>query len=109
MSESGPLPEDVSGVQSALVEWYETDHRSFPWRETTDPYRILVSEVMSQQTQLSRVEEAYHDFLEEWPDVETLAATDQSDVVGFWSRHSPSRSVMSTTAPFPTRPTSYRS
>ncbi len=88
MSESGPLPEDVSGVQSALVEWYETDHRSFPWRETTDPYRILVSEVMSQQTQLSRVEEAYHDFLEEWPDVETLAATDQSDVVGFWSSHS---------------------
>jgi A/G-specific adenine glycosylase len=88
MTESGPLPEDVSAVQSSLIEWYETDHRSFPWRETADPYRILVSEVMSQQTQLSRVEEAYHDFLDEWPDVAALAGAAQSDVVGFWSSHS---------------------
>ncbi|MDZ7745754.1 MAG: A/G-specific adenine glycosylase [Halobacteriales archaeon] len=88
MTESVSLPDDVSAVQSALVTWYEEDHRSFPWRETTDPYRILVSEVMSQQTQLSRVEEAYHDMLEEWPDVTALAAADQSDVVGFWSSHS---------------------
>ena len=88
MTESGSLPDDASAVRSALVEWYEDDHRSFPWRETTDPYRILVSEVMSQQTQLSRVEAAYRDFLEEWPDVETLAAADRSAVVGFWSSHS---------------------
>ncbi|PSP37519.1 A/G-specific adenine glycosylase [Halobacteriales archaeon QH_7_65_31] len=88
MTESGALPDDASAVRSALVEWYEDDHRSFPWRETTDPYRILVSEVMSQQTQLSRVEAAYRDFLEEWPDVEALAAADRSAVVGFWSSHS---------------------
>ena len=88
MTESGSLPDDASAVRSALVEWYEDDHRSFPWRETTDPYRILVSEVMSQQTQLSRVEAAYRDFLEEWPDVEALAAADRSAVVGFWSSHS---------------------
>jgi len=88
MTESGSLPDDASAVRSALVEWYEDDHRSFPWRETTDPYRILVSEVMSQQTQLSRVEAAYRDFLEEWPDVGALAAADRSAVVGFWSSHS---------------------
>ena len=82
------LPADTGGVRDALVEWYETDHRSFPWRETTDPYRILVSEVMSQQTQLGRVESAYRDFLDEWPDAETLAAADRSDVVGFWTDHS---------------------
>ncbi|PSQ24459.1 A/G-specific adenine glycosylase [Halobacteriales archaeon QS_9_67_17] len=82
------LPADTGDVRDALVEWYETDHRSFPWRETTDPYRILVSEVMSQQTQLGRVESAYRDFLDEWPDVETLAAADRSDVVGFWTDHS---------------------
>jgi len=82
------LPDDADAVREALVAWYEADHRSFPWRETTDPYRILVSEVMSQQTQLSRVETAYHEFLAEWPDVESLAAADRADVVGFWTDHS---------------------
>ncbi|MFC6835275.1 A/G-specific adenine glycosylase [Halomarina ordinaria] len=81
------LPDDTDTVRAALVEWYEADHRSFPWRETTDPYRILVSEVMSQQTQLGRVEAAYREFLDEWPTVEDLAAADRSEVVGFWTDH----------------------
>ncbi len=79
---------DREAVRTALVEWYEAGHRSFPWRETDDPYRVLVSEVMSQQTQLSRVEEAYREFVETWPTVEDLAAADRSDVVGFWTDHS---------------------
>ena len=82
------LPEDTEDVRAALVEWYEADHRSFPWRETTDPYEILVSEVMSQQTQLSRVEDAWHAFLDRWPTTADLAAADRGDVVGFWSAHS---------------------
>jgi A/G-specific adenine glycosylase len=82
------LPDDVDAVRDALVEWYEADHRSFPWRETTDAYSVLVSEVMSQQTQLSRVVEAWRAFLEEWPTVEDLAAADRADVVSFWSSHS---------------------
>jgi A/G-specific adenine glycosylase len=82
------LPQDVDAVRDALVAWYEDDHREFPWRETTDPYAILVSEVMSQQTQLSRVEDAYHEFLEKWPTTSDLAAADRADVVGFWSSHS---------------------
>ena len=82
------LPEDVESVRTALVEWYEADHREYPWRETTDPYAILVSEVMSQQTQLDRVVDAWTDFLEEWPTVEALAAADRADVVGFWTDHS---------------------
>ena len=82
------LPEGVESVRAALVEWYEADHREYPWRETTDPYAILVSEVMSQQTQLDRVVDAYEDFLEEWPTVEALAAADRADVVGFWTAHS---------------------
>ena len=82
------LPEDVESVRAALVEWYEADHREYPWRETTDPYAILVSEVMSQQTQLDRVVDAYEDFLEEWPTVEALAEADRADVVGFWTAHS---------------------
>jgi A/G-specific adenine glycosylase len=85
-----PLPSDLDrdAVRTALVEWYEADHREFPWRRTTDPYSILVSEVMSQQTQLGRVVEAWEDFLEEWPTAEALAATDRSEVVRFWSDHS---------------------
>ena len=83
------LPEvDLDAVRASLVEWYEADHREFPWRRTTDPYEILVSEVMSQQTQLDRVVPAWEDFLEEWPTVEALAAADRADVARFWSDHS---------------------
>jgi A/G-specific adenine glycosylase len=78
----------VETVQDALVTWYETDHRSFPWRETTDPYEILVSEVMSQQTQLGRVVDAWEAFLDRWPTTADLAAADRADVVGFWTDHS---------------------
>jgi A/G-specific adenine glycosylase len=87
--ESDPLDGvDREAVRAALVEWYEADHRDFPWRRTTDPYAILVSEVMSQQTQLGRVVAAWEDFLDEWPTADDLAAADRSDVVRFWSDHS---------------------
>jgi A/G-specific adenine glycosylase len=90
MSESPDrtLPDDPDAVRTALREWYLDDHRSYPWRETDDPYRILVSEVMSQQTQLDRVVDAWGAFLEEWPTVEALAEADRSEVVGFWTDHS---------------------
>ncbi len=80
-------PESLEAIQTALIEWYEADHRSFPWRETDDPYAILVSEVMSQQTQLERVTEAWAAFLQRWPTTAALAAADRADVVGFWSSH----------------------
>jgi A/G-specific adenine glycosylase len=79
---------DVAAVRTALIEWYERDHRDYPWRRTEDPYEILVSEVMSQQTQLDRVVEAWDAFLDRWPTVADLAAADRADVVGFWTSHS---------------------
>ncbi|MDV7349162.1 A/G-specific adenine glycosylase [Halorubrum distributum] len=82
------LPSDTDAVRDALVDWYEADHRDFPWRRTEDPYEILVSEVMSQQTQLDRVVPAWEDFLDEWPTTADLAAADRADVVAFWSDHS---------------------
>ena len=87
---NGELPEaaTVEAVQAALIEWYEADHRDYPWRQTDDPYPILISEVMSQQTQLDRVVEAWADFLDEWPTVDSLAAAARGDVVAFWSNHS---------------------
>jgi len=91
MSDASPteyLPADRDRVRARLIEWYTADHREYPWRETTDPYSILVSEVMSQQTQLDRVVDAWADFLDRWPTVEDLAAADRADVVGFWTDHS---------------------
>jgi A/G-specific adenine glycosylase len=82
------LPEDLPAVREALISWYEADHRNFPWRETDDPYEILVSEVMSQQTQLGRVVEAWEAFLDRWPTPGALAEADRADVVGFWTDHS---------------------
>ena len=84
----GDLSADLPAVREALMSWYERDHREFPWRRTDDPYEILVSEVMSQQTQLGRVVDAWEAFLERWPTVEVLADADRADVVGFWTDHS---------------------
>ncbi len=87
MSEAAePLADvDLEAVREGLVDWYADVHREFPWRETTDPYAILVCEVMSQQTQLGRVEEAWDAFLDRWPTVVDLADADRADVVGFWT------------------------
>ena len=82
------LPSDPDRVREALVSWYESGHRDYPWRETTDPYPILVSEVMSQQTQLDRVVDPWRAFLDRWPTIGALAAADRSEVVGFWTDHS---------------------
>jgi len=79
---------NVDAVQDRLLTWYRENHRDFPWRETEAAYEILVSEVMSQQTQLGRVVDAWHDFLDRWPTVEALADADRAEVVGFWTEHS---------------------
>lgn len=88
-SEAAAILEDADRerMRESLVSWYREDHREFPWRETTDPYEILVSEVMSQQTQLGRVVEAWEAFIDRWPTVDDLANADRSEVVGFWTDH----------------------
>lgn len=63
---------------------YETSARSFPWRDTRDPYHILVSEVMLQQTQTSRVERRYPEFLKKFPTVQKLARAPQGQVLAMW-------------------------
>ncbi len=69
----------------ALLAWYREHGRTLPWRSTDDPYRILVSEVMLQQTQVTRVVPAYERFLVAFPDVETLAAAPLDAVLVAWS------------------------
>ncbi len=90
-TDRSPLAADndtIESAQQALIEWYEADHRAYPWRKTDDPYAILISEVMSQQTQLDRVVEAWDDFLDEWPTAASLASAARGEVVAFWSGHS---------------------
>lgn len=69
----------------ALLAWFDAHGRALPWRETRDPYRILISEVMSQQTQIDRVLERYPRFLARFPNVEDLAAASALDVLAEWS------------------------
>jgi A/G-specific adenine glycosylase len=71
-------------VKDALLAWYQQNRRPLPWRETTEPYAILVSEVMLQQTQVERVVPRYHAWLERWPTVEALAAATPAEVIVAW-------------------------
>ena len=74
----------MTGRSAALLSWYRTSHRPLPWRATSDPYRILVSEVMLQQTQAARVVPAYERFLERFPTASALAAAPLGDVLDAW-------------------------
>ncbi len=71
-------------MEPLLVAWYTRKGRDLPWRRTRDPYAILVSEVMLQQTQVERVVPRYLAWLERWPTVETLAAAAPADAIREW-------------------------
>jgi A/G-specific adenine glycosylase len=71
-------------VRARLLDWFAEHGRDFPWRRTRDPYAILVSEVMLQQTQASRVVPRYVEWLERWPTVDALAAASTADVLRAW-------------------------
>ncbi|MGH3042711.1 MAG: A/G-specific adenine glycosylase, partial [Gaiellaceae bacterium] len=71
-------------MDELLMAWFREDGRELPWRKTRDPYAILVSEVMLQQTQVERVVPRYLAWLERWPAVEALAAAPVADVIRAW-------------------------
>jgi A/G-specific adenine glycosylase len=72
-------------VRRKLLDWYERCHRDLPWRRTSDPYRIWLSEIMLQQTRAQAVVPYYHKFLDRFPTVETLAAASVDEVLACWS------------------------
>jgi A/G-specific adenine glycosylase len=74
----------VERQERRLLAWYEEYGRDLPWRRTRDPYAILVSEVMLQQTQVERVVPRYEAWLERWPTVESLAAATRAEVIRAW-------------------------
>ena len=74
----------VRAVDDLLLAWFAENGRDLPWRRTRDPYAILVSEVMSQQTQVERVVPRWQRWLERWPTVGALAAAPAADVIREW-------------------------
>jgi A/G-specific adenine glycosylase len=71
-------------VDDLLLGWFEAHGRDLPWRRTREPYAILVSEVMLQQTQVERVVPRYLAWLERWPTVEALAAAPAAEAIREW-------------------------
>jgi A/G-specific adenine glycosylase len=71
-------------LADALLEWYAREARDLPWRRTRDPYAVLVSEVMLQQTQVARVVPRYLAWLERWPTAGALAGAPVADVLAAW-------------------------
>ena len=68
----------------ALLDWYAREARDLPWRRTRDPYAILVSEVMLQQTQVARVVPRFEAWMRRWPTARALAAAPVADVLAEW-------------------------
>ncbi|WP_292410120.1 MULTISPECIES: A/G-specific adenine glycosylase [unclassified Methanoculleus] len=82
--EQGATLETMGLFQDLILSHYRAHGRDLPWRQTTDPYRILVSEIMLQQTQVERVAVKYPEFIEQFPNFESLARAPKSEVLRVW-------------------------
>jgi A/G-specific adenine glycosylase len=80
MPEAGPK----QAFRRRLLAWYDRNGRDLPWRRAADPYQVIVSEIMLQQTQVDRVIPKYHEWLERFPSLEALAASPVEEAVEAW-------------------------
>jgi A/G-specific adenine glycosylase len=76
---------DAQAVAAALLQWYAQNQRDLPWRRTRDPYAILVSEFMLQQTRVETVLPYYEAWMRRFPDLATLAQAEEAEVMAMWS------------------------
>lgn len=74
----------IPTFQKLILDWYKENRRDMPWRNTTNPYKILVSEVMLQQTQVARVLPKYQEFLKAFPTLKDLAQTPDRKLLKIW-------------------------
>ncbi|HZT75147.1 MAG TPA: A/G-specific adenine glycosylase [Vicinamibacterales bacterium] len=79
-----PAPPERRRFRARLLTWYRRHGRDLPWRRTDDPYHILVSEIMLQQTQVDRVMPKYHEWLEKYPTLHALADAPEHEVTRTW-------------------------
>jgi len=82
---AAPKTDDPQLIGRLLLSWYARGHRDLPWRNTRDPYRIWISEIMLQQTRAQTVIPYYTRFLERFPTIESLAAATEDEVLVLWS------------------------
>ena len=78
-------PLTVAGLRGKLLEWYAANRRDLPWRRTSDPYAIWVSEIMLQQTRVAAVVDRFQEFVSRFPTVASLARAQEKDVLALWS------------------------
>src|SRR3954452_11083374 len=78
-------PAELRTLQISLLGWYDVHRRDLPWRESTDPYRVWVSEIMLQQTRVAAVLEHYARFMKRFPTVAALANAREQSVLALWS------------------------
>ena len=71
-------------LHQKLIDWYEMNHRILPWRETEDPYKIWISEIILQQTRVAQGMEYYHRLITRFPDIQSLADTQEDEVLLYW-------------------------
>jgi len=76
--------EKIKAFRKALLDWYDKEKRDLPWRRTSDPYCIWVSEIMLQQTRVDTVIPYYHNFLDRFPDIAALAAAPEDAILKAW-------------------------
>ena len=79
------MRKEILEIQSNILDRYHENKRNLPWRETTNPYHIHISEVMLQQTQVDRVIPYYHKWIQDFPDYKTLANASKIDLLKHWS------------------------
>jgi len=79
-----PAPASRRRFRQRLLAWYRRHGRDLPWRKTDDPYHILVSEIMLQQTQVDRVLPKYAEWLDKYPSMQALAAAPEHEVAETW-------------------------
>ena len=84
VSKAPPSSSQIRQFQRHVFSWWEKNKRDLPWRHTNDPYKILISEVMLQQTQVSRVLPKYREFLQTFPTVAALAAAPPARIIQAW-------------------------
>ncbi len=75
-----PSRKKIEGFQEFLLDWYSKNGRVFPWRETSDPYLILVSEILLQKTHVRVVQHVYPQFVNQYPDLTSLSNADVTEV-----------------------------
>jgi A/G-specific adenine glycosylase len=78
------IPHSFSDISNILINWFQINKRDLPWRETSDPYKIWLSEIILQQTRVNQGLNYYLRFIERFPNVKMLAEADEDEVLKYW-------------------------